>query len=83
MNEQLEKLHDEALLSQFKIDKQLKITLSLTMVIQRQLALLSKRTGTAIENMSREFILENLASVEVTQEHSENAAKVVERVLKK
>ena len=83
MNEQLEKLHDEALLSQFKIDKQLKITLSLTMVIQRQLALLSKRTGTAIENMSREFILENLASVEVTQEHSDNAAKVVERVLKK
>ena len=83
MNEQLEKLHDEALLSQFKIDKQLKITLSLTMVIQRQLALLSKRTGTAIENMRREFILENLASVEVTQEHSDNAAKVVERVLKK
>ena len=83
MNEQLEKLRDEALLSQFNIDKQLKITLSLTMVIQRQLALLSKRTGTPVENMTREFILENLASVDVTQEHTDNATKVVNKVLRK
>jgi len=83
MNEQLEKLHDEALLSQFKIDKQLKITISLTMVIQRQLALLAKKTGTPVEQMSREFILENLANVDVSDDQISNAAKVVQRVLQK
>lgn len=83
MNEQLEKLQDEALLAQFQIDKQLKITISLTMVIQRQLALLAEKTGTAVEDMNREFILENLASVEVTQNQVDTAAKVVKRVLNK
>ena len=63
MNEQLEKLHDEALLSQFKIDKQLKITISLTMVIQRQLALLAQKTGTPVEQMCRKFILHTVKLV--------------------
>lgn len=83
MKEQLEKLHDEALLAQFNIDKQLKITISLTMVIQRQLTLLAQKTGTAVEDMDREFILENLASVEVTPEATEKAALVVKKVLAK
>lgn len=83
MKEQLEKLHDEALLAQFSIDKQLKITISLTMVIQRQLTLLAEKTGTAVEDMDREFILANLASVEVTPEATENAAAVVKKVLAK
>ncbi len=83
MKEQLEKLHDEALLSQFSIDKQLKITISLTMVIQRQLKLLAEKTRTPIEDMDREFILANLASVEVTPEATENAAAVVKKVLAK
>ena len=83
MKEQLEKLHDEALLAQFDIDKQLKITMSLTMVIQRQLSLLAKKTGTPVEDMSREFILANLANVEVSEQASENAAAVVKRVLNK
>jgi len=81
MNEQLEKLHDEALLAQFTIDKQLKITMSLTMVIQRQLSVLAKKTGTAVEDMDREFILANLAGVEVTPEAVENASAVVKKVL--
>lgn len=83
MKEQLEKLHDEALLAQFNIDKQLKITISLTMVIQRQLSLLAEKTGTAVEDMDREFILENLANVEVTEETAEAAATVVKKVLAK
>jgi len=83
MKEQLEKLHDEALLAQFSIDKQLKITMSLTMVIQRQLSVLAKKTGTPVEDMSREFILANLANVEVTEEASQKAAEVVKKVLAK
>lgn len=83
MKEQIEKLHDEALLAQFTIDKQLKITMSLTMVIQRQLTLLAQKTGTSVEDMSREFILANLANVEVTEQASQNAAAVVKRVLEK
>ena len=83
MNEQLEKLRDEALLSQFEIDKQIKITTSLTMVIQRQLKLLADKTGIAVEDMSREFIVENLANVKVTPEHVDQAKIVVDRVLKK
>ncbi len=81
MKEQLEKLHDEALLAQFNIDKQLKITMSLTMVIQRQLSVLAKKTGTPVEEMDREFILANLAGVEVTPQISEKAAAVVKKVL--
>jgi len=57
--------------------------MSLTMVIQRQLTLLAKKTGTPVEQMSREFILAHLANVEVTEEASDNAAKVVQRVLNK
>ncbi len=83
MKEQIEKLYDEALLSQFNIDKQLKITVSLAMVIQRQLILLAKKTGTPVEDMSREFILEHLANVEVSDEAIQNAQTVVKRVLKK
>ncbi len=83
MSEQLEKLRDEALLAQFTIDKQLKITLSLTMVIQRQLMLLAKKTNTPIEEMTREFILENLGNVDVPQSAIENAEKVVRQVLEK
>ncbi len=82
MNEQLEKLRDEALLAQFPIDKQLKITMGLTLVIQRQLALLSEKTGTPIEAMDRSFILKNLANVEVTDEAIDNANAVVDKVLK-
>lgn len=83
MKEQLEKLHDEALLAQFNIDKQLKITVSLTMVIQRQLSVLAKKTGTPVEEMTREFILSNLANIEVSDQATENAAAVVKKVLRK
>ncbi len=81
MKEQLEKLHDEALLAQFQLDKQLKITMALTMVIQRQLSVLAKKTNTPVEEMDRNFILTNLAGVEVTSKDTENAATVVKRVL--
>ncbi len=83
MKEQLEKLHDEALLAQFDIDKQLKITMSLTMVIQRQLSVLAEKTGTAVEDMSREFILHHLGNVNVTDDDSRKAAEVVKKVLTK
>lgn len=63
---QKEKMLDEALLAQFDLDPHLKITTSLTMAIHRQLMTLSVTTGIAINDMDREFILENLANVEVT-----------------
>ena len=65
-NIEKEKLFDEALLAQFEIDPHMKITISLTMAIHRQLMTLSDNTGVAINDMSREFILENLAKVTVT-----------------
>lgn len=63
---QKEKMLDEALLAQFDLDPHLKITTSLTMAIHRQLMTLSVTTGISINDMDREFILENLANVEVT-----------------
>ena len=63
---QKEKKLDEALLAQFDLDPHLKITTSLTMAIHRQLMTLSATSGIAINDMDREFILENLANVEVT-----------------
>lgn len=83
MSEHIEKLRDEALLAQFAIDKQLKITMSLTMVIQRQLSLLAKKTGTPVEQMTREFILTNLANINVSEQASLKAEEVVQRVIKK
>ena len=63
---QKEKQLDEALLNQFELDPHLKITTSLTMAIHRQLMTLSDTTGVAINDMDREFILEKLANVKVT-----------------
>jgi len=66
-NSQHEKRLDEALLAQFELDPHLKITTSLTMAIHRQLMTLSNNTGVGINDMDREFILENLAKVTVTK----------------
>lgn len=66
-NTEKEKQLDDALLAQFELDPHLKITTSLTMAIHRQLVTLSDSTGVAINDMDREFIVENLAKVTVTQ----------------
>ncbi|MBX2846980.1 MAG: hypothetical protein KTR16_01570 [Acidiferrobacterales bacterium] len=63
---QKEKKLDEALLAEFDLDPHLKITTSLTMAIHRQLMTLSDTTGVSINDMDREFILEKLANVKVT-----------------
>ncbi|MDB4512217.1 hypothetical protein N9060_02005 [Arenicella sp.] len=65
-NTEKEKHLDNALLAQFDLDPHLKITTSLTMAIHRQLMTLSDNTGISINDMDREFILENLAKVTVT-----------------
>ena len=67
-NNQKEKQLDEALLAQFELEPHLKITTSLTMAIHRQLMTLSNKTGVSINDMDREFILENLANVTITNE---------------
>lgn len=67
-NNKQEKALDEALISQFNLEPHLKITTSLTMAIHRQLMALSMNTGVAINNMDREFILENLAKVTITDD---------------
>lgn len=66
MSESKEVQLDEALLAQFKLEPHFRITISLTMAIHRQLLSLSEHTGVAVNDMDREFLLENLAKVTVT-----------------
>jgi len=66
MDEVKEKSLDNALLDQFDIDKYTKLSTGLVMVVQRQLLALAASTGTPMELMDREFLIEQLCKVEVT-----------------
>jgi len=66
MDEAKEKSLDNALLDQFDIDKYTKLSTGLVMVVQRQLLALAASTGTPMELMDREFLIEQLCKVEVT-----------------
>lgn len=74
MQDNKEKYRDEALLAQFDLDPHLKITTSLAIAIHRQLMTLSENTGVPINNMDREFLIENLAKVKITHEIRQKAA---------
>lgn len=66
MDETKEKLIDKILLDEIEIDKYLKVSTSLLFVMHRQLVTLAKHTGTPVEKMTREFILEHIANVKIS-----------------
>jgi hypothetical protein len=66
MDEPKERLIDKALLEQFDIDPYKKISIGLVLVAHRQLQTLSIQTETSIDNMDREFLIEQLCDVEIT-----------------
>lgn len=66
MDETKEKHIDKILLDEIEIDKYLKVSTSLLFVMHRQLVTLAKHTGTAVESMTREFILEHIANVTIS-----------------
>ena len=66
---------DEAMMSSLDIDPYKKVNTALLLVMHRQLLTLSAHTGVAVEKMTREFIIENLSNVKVTDEAREKARK--------
>ena len=82
IDEKTEALIDKAVLSALNIDAYKKMNASLLLVMHRQLLTLSKHTGVAIENMDREFILQNVAKIEVTDETRLKAKVALERLSK-
>jgi len=71
MDEAKEKLIDKILLDKIEIDQYLKVSTSLLFVMHRQLVTLAKHTGTPVEKMTREFILEHIANVKVSDSERE------------
>jgi len=71
MDEAKEKLIDKTLLDKIEIDQYLKVSTSLLFVMHRQLVTLAKHTGTPVEKMTREFILEHIANVKVSDSERE------------
>ena len=53
---------------------------SLLLVMHRQLLTLAKHSGVAIEEMDREFILENVARIELTDESRIKAKEALEKL---
>jgi len=66
MNEEQEKALDNQLLDKLDIEPYTKLSTGLVLVVHRQLQTLSDKTGVAVKDMDREFIVENLCSVKVT-----------------
>ena len=66
MDESKERLIDKALLDQFDIDPYKKISIGLVLVAHRQLQTLSMQTEMTIDSMDREFLIEQLCDVEIT-----------------
>jgi len=66
MNEEQEKALDNQLLDKLDIEPYTKLSTGLVLVVHRQLQTLSDKTGVAVKDMDREFIVENLCSVKLT-----------------
>ena len=66
MNEEQEKALDNQLLDKLDIEPYTKLSTGLVLVVHRQLQTLSDKTGVAVKDMDREFIVENLCCVKVT-----------------
>ena len=73
MTEAEEKLLDTALMEQLQVDPYLKLSTGIALVVHRQLLLLSKEMRIPIESMDREFLVENLCKVKVTEIARRNA----------
>ncbi|MFT5572098.1 MAG: hypothetical protein ACI9FR_001019 [Cryomorphaceae bacterium] len=81
MTESKERLKDSALLEQFEIAPHLRISTGLAIVIQRQLAALSKQSGVPIERMGREFLVEQLCKVNVSDAERVSAKNAFRKAL--
>lgn len=68
VDEKREAMIDEAMMAELDIDRYKKVSTSLLLVMHRQLLTLSSHTGVPIEKMDREFIIENLTNVKVTDD---------------
>lgn len=75
MDEAKERLIDKALLNQFDIDPYKKISIGLILVAHRQLQTLSKQTEVSIDDMDREFLVEQLCKAENTESERAKANK--------
>jgi hypothetical protein len=73
MNEAEEKLLDTALMEQLQVDPYLKLSTGIALVVHRQLLLLCKEMRVPVESMDREFLVENLCKVKVTESARRNA----------
>ena len=67
IDEKKEAIIDEVMMAELDIDPYKKVNTSLLLVMHRQLLTLSAHTGVAIDKMDREFIIEHLAKVKVTE----------------
>jgi len=72
-DEKKEAMIDEAMMAELDMDPYKKVNTSLLLVMHRQLLTLSAHTGVAIEKMDREFIIENLAKVKITDRARQKA----------
>jgi len=79
MSETEEKRLDNALLEQFDIDPYLKLSVGVSLVVHRQLLLLSQEKGKSVSEMDREFLIEELCKVKVTESERELAKKLIEK----
>ena len=82
LDEKIELMIDEALMAQLDIEPYKKMSTSLLLVIHRQLLTLAQHTGTPVEKMNREFIIENLANVKISNQARERAKATLEKILK-
>jgi len=80
MSETEEKLLDSALLEQFDIDPYLKLSVGVSLVVHRQLLLLSQEKGRLVSEMNREFLIEELCKVKVTESVRKEAAKLLNKL---
>ena len=82
MDEKTEAMIDKAVLSALEIDPYQKMNASLLLVMHRQLLTLSKHAGVAIEDMDREFILQNVAKIEISDQARLKAKAALEKLSK-
>jgi len=80
MDEKTEAMIDKTVLSALDIDPYKKMNASLLLVMHRQLLTLSKHAGIAIEDMDREFILQNVAKIEITDKARLKAKAALEKL---
>ena len=82
IDEKTEAMIDKAILSALEIDPYKKMNASLLLVMHRQLLTLSKHAGVAIEDMDREFILQNVAKIEITDQARLRAKDALQKLSK-